>query len=495
MRNTLVFYEASACFLHRLNQMDLSQPNIDVPAALHDALAACRRGYDRARMPDASSRRRALATLEHLLVANQAAIEAAVRDDFGNRSAHETQLLELFPALGALRDARRHLKSWMRSRRSWASLWFLPARTEIRPQPLGVVGIIVPWNYPVLLAIAPLAGALAAGNRAMIKMSELTPRTSALLAKLIADNFPADQVMVVTGDAGVAREFAALPFDHLLFTGSTAVGRHVMRAAADNLTPVTLELGGKSPAIIGPECRIDEAAAKIMFGKCLNAGQTCIAPDYVLVPRAQEQAFATAAQRVVADLYPTLARNPDYTSIVNPRHLARLQGYLQDAAIRGAAILPVAPAGESLDGTQKMAPTLVANVNDGMLLMQEEIFGPILPLVPYDSLDDAIRYVNSRPRPLALYYFGNFDDHIQRVLNETVAGGVTVNETLLHISQDTLPFGGVGPSGMGSYHGKAGFDTFSRLKPIFHQSPLNGLGLFKPPYGKRFESLINFLLK
>jgi acyl-CoA reductase-like NAD-dependent aldehyde dehydrogenase len=475
--------------------MDLSQPHIDVPAALHDALAASRRAYDRARMPDTASRRAALEKLEHMLLANQSAIEASVRDDFGNRSVHETRLLELFPAIGALRDARRHLKAWMKSRRSWASMWFLPARIEIRPQPLGVVGIIVPWNYPVYLAIGPLAAALAAGNRVMIKMSEFTPRTGAVFAKMIADNFSPDHVTVITGDAGVAREFASLPFDHLLFTGSTAVGRHVMRAAAENLTPVTLELGGKSPAIVGPECRIDEAAAKILFGKCLNAGQTCIAPDYVLVPRAQEQAFAAAAQRVVAELYPTLARNPDFSSIINTRHLARLQGYLDDAAARGAAILPILPAGESLAGTQKMAPTLVANVNDSMQLMQEEIFGPILPLVPYDSLDDAIRYVNARPRPLALYYFGNFDDHIQRVLNETVAGGVTVNETLLHISQDTLPFGGVGSSGMGAYHGKAGFETFSRMKPVFHQAPINGLGLFKPPYGKRFDSLIKFLLK
>ena len=383
----------------------------------------------------------------------------------------------------------------MKTRRAWASFWFLPARTELRPQPLGVIGIIVPWNYPVFLAVAPLAGALAAGNRVMIKMSEITPKTGALFAQLVARHFSPDQVAVVNGGTVVAQEFSALPFDHLLFTGSTEVGKHVMRAAANNLTPVTLELGGKSPAIIGPECNIDEAAEKILFGKCLNAGQTCIAPDYVLLPRAQEQAFATAAQRVVARLYPTLANNPDYTSIVSPRHVDRLNAYLHDAAARGAMVLPISPANESLEGTQKIAPTLIANVNDDMRVMHEEIFGPILPLVPYDNLDQAIAYVNARPRPLALYYFGNFDDHIQRVLNETVAGGVTVNDALLHVSQDHLPFGGVGPSGMGSYHGKFGFDTFSKLKPIYHQPALNGLHLFKPPYGARFESLIKFLLK
>lgn len=475
--------------------MDFNQTGVILSVALHDSFARARAAYASARMPDLSARRDALTQLDTLLGENMDAIAAAISTDFGNRSLHETQLLELFPSRAAIHDAKRHVKSWMKPRRAWASLWFLPARTELRPQPLGVIGIIVPWNYPLFLAIAPLAGALAAGNRVMIKMSEFTPNTGRLFAQLIAKYFPPDHVTVINGGADVAREFSSLPFDHLLFTGSTEVGKHVMRAAADNLTPVTLELGGKSPAIIGPECKIDDAAEKILFAKCLNAGQTCIAPDYVLLPRAQEQAFATAAQRVVARLYPTLATNPDYTSIINARHLDRLKGHLDDAAARGAMVLPISPAGESLQDTQKLAPTLIANVNDDMRVMHEEIFGPILPLVPYDNLDQAIAYVNARPRPLALYYFGNFDDHIQRVLNETVAGGVTINEALLHISQDHLPFGGVGPSGMGSYHGKFGFDAFSKLKPIFHQPALNGLSMFKPPYGKRFESLIKFLLK
>ena len=301
--------------------MDLSQPNIDIPAALHDAFAAARRAYESSRMPSAAERRQSLTRLEQLLVNHREAIEAAISGDFGNRSRHETQLLEVFPALGTVRDARKHVARWMKPARAWASLWFLPARTEIRPQPLGVVGIIVPWNYPVLLAVAPLAAALAAGNRVLVKMSELTPQTSALFARLVSEHFAADQVTVVTGGADVAQEFSRLPFDHLLFTGSTAVGRQVMQAAAEHLTPVTLELGGKSPAIIGPECRIDEAADKILFGKCLNAGQTCIAPDYVLLPRAQEQAFGVAAQRAVARLYPTLAGNRDYTSTVSYTHL------------------------------------------------------------------------------------------------------------------------------------------------------------------------------
>ena len=482
--------------------MEHRQPNhlaiatFDIAApSLGDRFAHVRNAYAKDRMPDAASRRNALTRLENLLVDHMGKIEAAIHADFGTRSVHETRMLEIFPALGAVRDARRHVKSWMKSTRGWASMWFLPARTEIRPQPLGVVGIIVPWNYPILLAMAPLAGAISAGNRVMIKMSEFTPRTGELFAKLMAQNFSADHIAVINGDATVAQAFSALPFDHLLFTGSTAVGRHVMRAAAENLTPVTLELGGKSPAIVGPECNIQEAADKILFGKCLNAGQTCIAPDYVLLPRAQEQAFATAAQKSVAALYPSLADNPDYTSIVNDRHVTRLVGYLNDAAAHGAAILPLSEANESFQGGRKMPPTLIANVNDNMRVMQDEIFGPLLPLVPYDTLDDAIAYVNRRPRPLALYYFGNFDDHIQKVLNETVAGGVSVNETIMHISQEKLPFGGVGPSGMGAYHGKQGFDTFSKLKPIFHQAPLNGLSLLKPPYGKRFDKMIKLLLR
>jgi acyl-CoA reductase-like NAD-dependent aldehyde dehydrogenase len=475
--------------------MHLNQSDINVSTALRDSFARAGKAYAKTRMPSVQARRDALTQLEHLLTENQNEIAAAINADFGNRSLHETQLAELFPSLSAVRDAKRHVKSWMKPKRSWASLWFLPARTELRPQPLGVIGIIVPWNYPIFLSVPPLACALAAGNRVLIKMSEYSPNTGALFAQLIAKYFSPDHVSVINGDADVAREFSSLPFDHLLFTGSTEVGKHVMRAAAENLTPVTLELGGKSPAIIGPECKILDAAENIMFGKCVNAGQTCIAPDYVLLPRAQEQAFALAAQAVVARLYPTLAKNPDYTSIISARHLERLKGYLDDASARGATVLPISPANESLEGTQKLAPTLLANVNPEMRVMQEEIFGPILPLVPYDNLDDAIAYVNNRPRPLALYYFGNFDDHIQRVLNETVAGGVTINDALFHVTQDHLPFGGVGPSGMGSYHGKFGFDTFSKLKPIFYQPALNGLWMFKPPYGKRFESLIKFLLK
>ena len=475
--------------------MELPLATATPASTVHAAFAHARAAFEQHRFPSLLERRAALLKLHHLLRDNATEIQAAVSADFGNRAAHETQLLELFPALSAVRDAARHLRKWMKPQRSWASFWFLPARRELRPQPLGVVGIIVPWNYPILMAVAPLAAALAAGNRVLIKMSEFTPRTGELLARRIGSAFPADQITVINGDAAVARDFSALPFDHLLFTGSTAIGRQVMAAAAANLTPVTLELGGKSPAIIGPEADISAAADKILFGKCLNAGQTCIAPDYVLLPSGQEDAFIDAARRTVARLYPNLAQNADYTSIVNARHHERLDGYLTDAKARGATVTPLSTGNNKLAGTQKISPTVVHKVNESMRLMQEEIFGPILPLVGYQTLNEAIQYVNQHPRPLALYYFGDDKRHIERVLKETVAGGVTVNETLLHISQEDLPFGGVGASGMGAYHGKYGFDTFSKLKPIFYQSKFNGLNLLKPPYGRRFEAMIKLLLK
>lgn len=480
--------------------MDSSNPQLvtDMSAIRHDLqsdLSRLRQAYEANRQPSAATRREWLTRLEALLRDNVREIADAIAADFSHRSRHETELLEIFPAIAAIRHARGHLAGWMKSRRAWASLWFMPARNELRPQPLGVVGIIVPWNYPILLAVAPLVGALAAGNRAYIKMSEFTPRTGKLFADLVKTYFPNDEVMVVNGEADVAQAFSALPFDHLLFTGSTEVGKHVMRAAAEHLTPVTLELGGKSPAIIGPDADIDAVAAKIVFGKCLNAGQTCIAPDYVLLPAGREADFIAAAAKAVSKQYPTLAANPDYTAIVNARHLTRLHSWLDEAKKAGAELTELNPANEQFTGTQKIAPTIITGAPDATKLMHQEIFGPILPLVPYQDLTSAIAYVNARPRPLALYYFGHSDSQIEQVLDQTVAGGVSINETIMHISQEELPFGGVGASGMGTYHGKFGFDTFSKLKPIFHQSALNGLALFKPPFGKRFETLIKLLMK
>jgi len=448
----------------------------------------------RSALVECSIRQARLDALAALVRDNAERFVAAISADFGHRSAHETRLLELFPSLESIRHTRSHFGGWMKPQRKAASIWFRPGRARIIPQPLGVVGIIVPWNYPLFLAVSPLAAALAAGNRVMIKMSEFTPRTGELLAELVVKYFAADDVAVVLGDAAVGADFARLPFDHLLFTGSTKVGHDIMRMAADKLTPVTLELGGKSPAIVGSDYSMAKAAERIMVGKLLNAGQTCIAPDYVLVPAGREQAFVDAARAVVAKCFPELATTPDYTSIVNDRHYQRLQGYVTDAQARGAKIEPLSTANAD-DARRKLPPLALLNVDDSMRVMQDEIFGPLLPVLPYQDLDAAIAYVNQHPRPLALYCFENDAGRRDRVLNETVAGGVTVNDTILHIAQEELPFGGVGPSGMGHYHGVEGFKTFSKQKAVFYQSWLNGMSLFNPPYGALFERLTKFLIR
>lgn len=418
----------------------------------------------------------------------------AIAADFGHRSAHETRLLEVFPSLESIRHNRSHVGAWMKPQRRAASIWFRPGYARIIAQPLGVVGIIVPWNYPLLLAVSPLAAALAAGNRVMVKMSESTPRTGELLSELVARYFAADDVAVVLGDAEVGAAFASLPFDHLLFTGSTRIGYEIMRMAAENLTPVTLELGGKSPVILGPDYPLHKAVERIMVGKLMNAGQTCIAPDYVLVPEGREQAFVAAARAVVAKCYPSLATTPDYTAIIDDRHYRRLDDYVTDARALGAVVEPLSTV--AADAARRLLPPLaLLNVNDDMCVMQDEIFGPLLPVLPYRDLDAAIAYVNEHPRPLALYCFENDAARRDRVLNETIVGGVTVNDTILHIAQENLPFGGVGPSGMGHYHGIEGFRTFSKQKAVFYQSGLNGMSLFNPPYGKLFERLTKFLIR
>lgn len=449
--------------------------------------------------PARGERERRLTALERLLRDHAGRLAEAVSLDFGHRSLAETRLLELFPSHEAIRHARRHLGRWMRPQRRPVGLWFQPGRAELRYQPLGAVGIIVPWNYPLYLAVGPLVAALAAGNRVLLKMSEFTPATARLLAELVGQYFAADEVSVIEGDAGVAQAFSQLPFDHLLFLGSGSVGRHVMRAAAENLTPVTLELGGKSPAIIGPQVLsaggFDKAVERIIVGKCLNAGQTCIAPDYVLLPAGQEQAFVAAARRVVAACYPAIGSTPDYTAVVNARHYERLCAYVDEAREAGAEVLELAPGVAADASSRRLPPLLLLKVSERLRVMQDEIFGPLLPVVTYRDLDEAIAFVNARPRPLALYYFDRDQARIDRVLNETVAGGVTINDTLLHIAQDDLPFGGVGPSGMGCYHGFEGFQTFSARKAVFRQSRLSGIGLFKPPYGARFERLIRLLLR
>lgn len=448
--------------------------------------------------PPPAVRERRLKTLGALLSDNEAALIDAVRRDFGHRSPAETRLFELFPSHQALRHALRHLRRWMRPQNRSVGMWFQPARAEVRYTPMGAVGVMVPWNYPLYLAVAPLASALAAGNRALVKMSEFTPATATLFAELLARHFADDELSVVEGDVAVAQEFARLPFDHLLFTGSTTVGRSIMRSAADNLTPVTLELGGKSPAIIGPalsDRHFAHAVERIIIGKCLNAGQTCIAPDYVLLPAGQEEAFVHQARRVFAACYPDITHSPDYSSVIDQRQYARLLALLDEARRAGTRLVELAP-GVVADPLRRcLPPVLLLNPDDQLRVMREEIFGPLLPLRAYGSLDEALRYVNRQPRPLAMYYFDRRPANIERVLNGSVSGGVTVNDVILHIAQDELPFGGVGPSGMGRYHGFAGFKTFSVERAVFRQSRLSGIGMFKPPYGALFDRLTRLMIR
>ena len=362
------------------------------------------------------------------------------------------------------------------------------------PQPLGVIGVIAPWNYPLQLAIVPATGALAAGNRVLVKPSELTPRTSALMAELVAKRFAEDELAIVPGDADVGRAFASTKFDHLFFTGSTAVGRLVAREAAGQLVPVTLELGGKSPALFAEDADLDVAVPRLVAGKLFNAGQTCIAPDYALVPVAMRDTFVARVRETIERFYPTLAQNADYTAIVNPRHYARLQGLVDDAKTRGAQVIAVNPANEALDAKRrKLPPTILTGVDDAMAVMREEIFGPLLPVETYGTLDEAIARIASRPSPLAFYYFGRDAARRDRVLRETLAGGVTVNDTLWHFGHEDLPFGGVGESGSGTYHGERSFLTFSNQKAIFHQSRFAPARLLWPPYGRTFDRLLALL--
>lgn len=438
-------------------------------------------------------RRHRLQQLARMIRQHRHAIADALNADFGHRSRDETDLLEIFPSLAGIGHALKHGRRWMRPQRVSTDWWFWPASNRIVPQPVGVVGIVVPWNYPLYLAAAPLTGALAAGNRVLIKTSEAAPAFAHWLAATVPQYFAADEVTVINGGADIAAEFCALPFDHLLFTGSTAIGRQVMQTAAANLTPVTLELGGKSPVLVLADADLPQAAARIMAGKLLNAGQTCIAPDYVLVPAPLLAALREQLCRWTAQHYPDLARNPDYSHIINPQQQDRLQAWLQEAAAAGARIWPLAPAGSN-SGT-RLLPHLLEQVPEHCTLMQAEIFGPLLPLVQYTDLAQALAYVQARPRPLALYVFGRNRQHIDHVLRNTVSGGVCVNDTLLHVVQEALPFGGIGASGMGAYHGRTGFDTFSHRKPIFRQSHLNSTALLAPPYGRRFRRLLQLLLQ
>jgi coniferyl-aldehyde dehydrogenase len=436
-----------------------------------------------------------LRRLRQSIKSNANRIATLISEDFGNRSRHETLIADVWPVLAAIRHSTKHLSHWMKPSRVPVGVELSWGHARILCQPVGVVGIISPWNYPFQLALIPLMSALAAGNRVMLKPSELTPRTAEFLAEFLARLFPPEKVATVLGDATVGAAFSRLPFDHLLYTGSTAVGRLVMQAAAANLTPVTLELGGKSPCIVGEDARLPAAVDSIIYGKLLSAGQTCIAPDYVLVPERLCEEFIELAAQAVKKFYPSLKVNPDYTSIVNERHYRRIMQYLDEAKRMGARVIELNPAEELfVAGERKLPPTLVVDPDDELALMREEIFGPVLAIKTYRRMEDAIDYVNRRPRPLALYYFGTGRAGRDEILRKTVAGDVSVNNTLMHILVNDLPFGGVGASGIGAYHGEFGFQTFSHRKGVFVQSRINSTVLLRPPYGRLAKWMLKLLM-
>jgi coniferyl-aldehyde dehydrogenase len=470
--------------------------HIDDNTRLREILSQQRTAFLHSGAPSLHQRRADLKKLRSAIVAQRSEIEEALNADFGHRSRHETAIMEIMALIQGIDYLRRKLRRFMRPTRRHVAPHFRFGTARVEYQPLGVIGIMAPWNYPFSLAVTPLATALAAGNGAMIKPSEFTPATSDLLARMLAQIFPQEQVAVVTGDASVGAAFSALPFDHLIFTGSTPVGRAVMKAASDNLTPVTLELGGKSPVIVEKGYALEHAAAGIAYGKLANGGQICIAPDYALVHEDEIGAFTAAYEKAVAALYPNGPASDDYTSIINDRHYARLTGLIDDARAKGARILEVGRSpGDADRRPHTLAPMLVLDANDDMQIMQEEIFGPVLPVLSYRDLDAAIGRVNAQPRPLALYYYGRDGEHQRKVLSRTTSGNVTINGTLLHYAQDDLPFGGIGPSGMGAYHGIEGFRRLSHAKGIFEQGRWNGSTLLRAPFGPLTNIILKLMLR
>ena len=437
-------------------------------------------------------RRAALLAIETLLVDHQHEIAAAVSADFGQRATQETRLLDIFPTASGIAYTRRQLKKWMRPQRRHTSLLFAGARNRVIPQPKGVVGIISPWNYPLQLAFSPLTCALAAGNRCMVKMAANAQGLCRLLQRLVADVLPEHLVAIVPGVA--PSEFTALPFDHLIYTGSPRSGRAVMRAAAEHLTPVTLELGGKSPTILADDFDVVRAADRILYAKYMNSGQTCLAPDYLFLPEDREAAFTEQARRLMPRRYPDI-RSQDYTAIISDAAYARLMNSLADAEAKGARVINLVPGSTPDPVGRKIPPTLVLDVHDGMQLMQEEIFGPILPVMTYRDIDTVIAFINSRERPLAVYLFTNDRSLKERVIYRTTSGGVGINDCVVHAAQHDLPFGGIGNSGMGQYHAFEGFLEFSKLRPVFTQAPVTMVAQMYPPYGRTFERVLGWLMR
>ena len=464
-----------------------------IEEALHAALTLQREAYLAQPVPGLAQRQQDLKTLRRFIVEQRQALCEAISRDYGHRSRHETELTEIMPVLKDIDHALSHLRRWMRvQRRAVDRLAFGLASNRVIPQPLGVVGVIVPWNFPLNLSFLPLVAIFAAGNRAMVKMSENSRHLAALLIEKIPAYFPPDKLQFFDETGGVGIAFSQLPFDHLLFTGSTQTGRSVMQSAAQNLCPVTLELGGRSPALVCDDFDLKTAAERILYVKCLNAGQICTTVDHVYVPNAKVDEFVCLAQAIVPQRYPSL-NSPDLTSIIAPTAYARLTAALDEASARGATVLPLLPGPARDDAAHRLAPHLVLNAPADCALMQREIFGPILPVVAYDDMKEVVRQIQAGPRPLAFYPFTHNGAQLQYLLDHVMSGGVSVNDALFHVGQADLPFGGVGASGMGHYHGREGFETFSKLRPVFQQSRFSTLSLLYPPYGPKIEALLKFL--
>ncbi|MEO0601710.1 MAG: coniferyl aldehyde dehydrogenase [Myxococcota bacterium] len=454
-----------------------------------------REAYRADPQPDHAVRRAKLDAMLAEVRARRDELVSAISADFGHRSRHESMTFDVLQVVNTLRYVKRNLAAWMAPEPVPLAMVYQPARAEVVPQPLGVVGVISPWNYPVQLGLVPLIYALGAGNRVMLKPSELSPRSSEVVTGILERAVGTDWVRVVEGDADVGAQFAALPFDHLFFTGSTRVGRLVAQAAAANLTPVTLELGGKSPVLVHPDFPTRKAAELIAFGKLANAGQTCVGVDYAVVREDQADALVAELQAVIPEMYATFDDNPDYTAIATQRHRDRLAALLDDAEQKGATLIEVNPKGEPRFGESgKVVPVLVRGVTREMRILQEEIFGPLLPIVETGSWEAMVDVVNEGERPLSMYVLDRNDKRVNRVLRQTHSGGVAVNEVLIQAGIESLAFGGVGASGMGKYHGRDGFETFSHRKPVVYQSRFNLRQLVAPPFGKVMDRLLDWLI-
>jgi coniferyl-aldehyde dehydrogenase len=462
-------------------------------AELESRLVAQKKYFNQNINPNYQARVNDLTLLKKILLDNQEKFITALSLDFGHRSADDSKIGDILTSISSINYTLKRMKRWIKPQRKHIGILFQPAKGQVLSQPKGVIGIVTPWNYPLFLSIGPLTAAIAAGNVAMIKMSEYSPNTCGLLAKLIGENFSEDKIAIVGGDVGVAAKFSSLTFDHLFFTGSTAVGKLVMKSAALNLVPVTLELGGKSPAIIDSTMDISTAVSRFILGKTLNSGQTCVAPDYIFCPREKCDQLIKEVAAQYNKMYPNLEDNIDCTSIINEDQFSRLNHLLSDAKNKGANVIPCIekmPTSDKQSSLRKLPLTLISNTQDDMLVMQQEIFGPILPIIAYDDITEVLNYINSRPRPLALYIYSFNKSFQQHLLTNTHSGGVCINEASLHVANDDLPFGGIGASGMGQYHGEEGFKTFSHQKAVFTRGRINFTTMLFPPFNTIIHRLV-----